>query len=193
VDSGEAVFWRLRLISMLSKAFWKVPNPRENRRRAMLLTTAPVMGVRDSRRIVGEFELGIDDFLARRQFPDQVAVYNRPTDVHPSDTSKKEYERFLKDFHGKDNLGRGNCVGSRDIEWLPSGDRRSQRSIRRLRQPLLLKLVVEAKTAEDLGSFDGGRRMDSVGQRPITDAFCGFGKCCRSHGRSVLSRKRCDQ
>ncbi|HEY8357284.1 MAG TPA: FAD-dependent oxidoreductase, partial [Ramlibacter sp.] len=33
-----------------------------------LLTTAPVMGVRDSRRIVGEFELKIDDFLARRQF-----------------------------------------------------------------------------------------------------------------------------
>jgi ribulose 1,5-bisphosphate synthetase/thiazole synthase len=76
-----------------------------------LLTTAPVMGVRDSRRIVGEFELKIDDFLARRQFPDQVAVYNRPTDVHPSDTSKQEYERFLKDFHGKDNLGRGECVG----------------------------------------------------------------------------------
>ncbi|TFZ04501.1 FAD-dependent oxidoreductase [Ramlibacter rhizophilus] len=76
-----------------------------------LLTTAPVMGVRDSRRIVGEFELKIEDFLARRQFADQVAVYNRPTDVHPSDTSKKEYERFLKDFHGKDNLGRGECVG----------------------------------------------------------------------------------
>ena len=76
-----------------------------------LLTTAPLMGVRDSRRIVGEFELKIEDFLARRQFPDQVAVYNRPTDVHPSDTSRKEYERFLKDFHGKDNLGRGESVG----------------------------------------------------------------------------------
>jgi hypothetical protein len=76
-----------------------------------LLTTAPVMGVRDSRRIVGEFELTIEDFRAKRQFPDQVAVYNRPTDVHPSDTTKVEYERFMKDFHGKDNLGRGDCVG----------------------------------------------------------------------------------
>jgi hypothetical protein len=76
-----------------------------------LLTTAPVMGVRDSRRIVGEFELTIDDFRAKRQFPDQVAVYNRPTDVHPSDTSKAEYERFMKDFHGKDNLGKGEHVG----------------------------------------------------------------------------------
>ncbi|NML44368.1 FAD-dependent oxidoreductase [Ramlibacter sp. G-1-2-2] len=76
-----------------------------------LQTTAPVMGVRDSRRIVGEFELGIDDFRAKRQFPDQVAVYNRPTDVHPTDTSKAEFERFMKDFHGKDNLGRGEYVG----------------------------------------------------------------------------------
>ncbi|MGE0315359.1 MAG: FAD-dependent oxidoreductase [Lautropia sp.] len=76
-----------------------------------LMTTAPVMGIRDSRRIVGEFELVIDDFRARRQFPDQVGVYNRPTDVHPSDTSKAEYERFMKDFHGKDNLGKGGCVG----------------------------------------------------------------------------------
>jgi hypothetical protein len=76
-----------------------------------LMTTAPVMGVRDSRRIVGEFELGIEDFRARRQFADQVAVYNRPTDVHPTNTSKEEYERFLKDFHGEDNLGHGGSVG----------------------------------------------------------------------------------
>jgi len=76
-----------------------------------LLATAPVMGVRDSRRIVGEFELTIEDFRGRRQFPDQIAVYNRPTDVHPTDTSKEEYERFMRDFHGKDNLGRGASVG----------------------------------------------------------------------------------
>ena len=75
------------------------------------LTTAPVMGVRDSRRIVGEFELTIEDFRSKRQFPDQVAVYNRPTDVHPTNTSREEYERFLRDFHGKDNLGAGACVG----------------------------------------------------------------------------------
>ncbi|MBP7566176.1 MAG: FAD-dependent oxidoreductase, partial [Burkholderiaceae bacterium] len=75
------------------------------------VSTAPVMGVRDSRRIVGEFELGIDDFRARRQFADQIAVYNRPTDVHPTDTSRAEFDRFMKDFHGKDNLGQGQCVG----------------------------------------------------------------------------------
>jgi hypothetical protein len=76
-----------------------------------LLTTAPVMGVRDTRRIVGEFELTIDDFRNARQFPDQVAVYNRPTDVHPTDTSEQEFQRFLRDFEGFHGLGEGDCLG----------------------------------------------------------------------------------
>jgi hypothetical protein len=76
-----------------------------------LVTTAPVMGVRDSCRIVGEFELTIEDFKSARQFPDQVAVYNRPTDVHPIDTSEKEYQRFLRDFEGFHGLGEGDCLG----------------------------------------------------------------------------------
>jgi FAD dependent oxidoreductase len=76
-----------------------------------LIATAPVMGVRDTRRIVGEFELTIEDFKAARQFPDQVAVYNRPTDVHPTDTTEKEYQRFLHDFEGFHGLGEGDCLG----------------------------------------------------------------------------------
>ncbi|HWM48277.1 MAG TPA: FAD-dependent oxidoreductase [Xanthobacteraceae bacterium] len=76
-----------------------------------LLTTAPVMGVRDTRRIVGEFELTIDDYTSARQFPDQVAVYNRPTDVHPTDTSEKEYKRFLADFEGFHGLREGQSLG----------------------------------------------------------------------------------
>lgn len=76
-----------------------------------LLTTAPLMGVRDSRRIVGEFELTEQDLKARRQFPDQIAVYNRPMDLHPTNTSQAEYERFLKDLHGEGNLGEGDCIG----------------------------------------------------------------------------------
>src|SRR5262249_23734571 len=68
-------------------------------------------GRRHPRRIVGEFELTIDDFKAARQFPDQVAVYNRPTDVHPTDTTEKEYQRFLSDFEGFHGLGEGDFLG----------------------------------------------------------------------------------
>jgi hypothetical protein len=86
-----------------------------------LLTTAPVMGVRDTRRIVGEFELTIDDFRSARQFPDQIAVYNRPTDVHPTDTSVEEFQRFLRDFEGFHGLGEGDCLGVPYSILVPKG------------------------------------------------------------------------
>jgi hypothetical protein len=75
------------------------------------VTTASVMGVRDSRRIVGEFELTIEDYESRRQFPDQIAVYNRPPDVHPTNLSAKEHERHVKEIEGTEKLARGACVG----------------------------------------------------------------------------------
>jgi hypothetical protein len=78
--------------------------------RIELAATSPVMGVRDTRRIVGEFELTYADYSAARQFPDQVAVYNRPADVHSTNASKEEFERFMKDMHGTGKLDRGKCV-----------------------------------------------------------------------------------
>lgn len=140
-----------------------------------LLSTAPVMGVRDSRRVVGEFELGIDDFLARRQFHDQVAVYNRPTDVHPSDTSRKEYERFLKDFHGKDNLGRGECVGipysilvPRDSEnlWVAgrchSSDTKVHGSIRAQSAAYMMGQAVGTAAAQSMATGQPANDLDTA-------------------------------
>jgi hypothetical protein len=44
--------------------------------------TAPLMGVRESRNIVGEYTLTGADFRDRRQFPDQIGVYNKEVDIH---------------------------------------------------------------------------------------------------------------
>lgn len=79
--------------------------------RIELAATSPVMGVRDTRRIIGEFELTYEDYKAARQFPDQIAVYNRPADVHSTNSSKEEFERFMRDMHGSQKLPRGACVG----------------------------------------------------------------------------------
>ena len=68
-----------------------------------LVATGSLMGLRESRRIVGEYELTYDDFKARRQFPDQIGVFNKCVDIHPYDCSREEYERFLD---GKDSSGR---------------------------------------------------------------------------------------
>jgi len=75
-----------------------------------LVSTAALLGVRESRRIVGEYELILDDYMARRQFPDQIGVFNKFVDIHVTDTSPEEYERFRRqhdqyrlkpgEFHG---------------------------------------------------------------------------------------------
>ncbi|MGK7396116.1 MAG: FAD-dependent oxidoreductase [Candidatus Cyclobacteriaceae bacterium M3_2C_046] len=66
-------------------------------------TTASLMGVRESRRIVGEYELNYDDYITRRTFPDQIGIFNKFIDIHPYNTSDEEYQRFLKE---KDETGR---------------------------------------------------------------------------------------
>jgi len=75
------------------------------------VTTAPLMGVRESRRIVGEYELNIDDYLARRQFPDQIGVFNKYVDIHPYDTSEQQWQRFLDEVHKTAHLEPGECYG----------------------------------------------------------------------------------
>jgi len=71
--------------------------------------TAALMGVRESRRIVGEYELSHADYKARRHFPDQIAVYSKQVDVHVYDASEEEYKRYRKHFSAP--LKRGETYG----------------------------------------------------------------------------------
>jgi hypothetical protein len=75
------------------------------------VTTANLMGVRESRRIVGEYELNYQDYIARRQFPDQIAVYCAAVDIHVYDDSEAEYQRYHKEFNQTSRLKPGECFG----------------------------------------------------------------------------------
>jgi hypothetical protein len=76
-----------------------------------LVTTASLMGIRESRRIVGEYELTFADYLARRQFPDQIGVFNKFVDIHPYDTSAAEFQRLQEEITRSGRLGPGECFG----------------------------------------------------------------------------------
>ncbi|MEZ0299583.1 MAG: FAD-dependent oxidoreductase [Candidatus Methylacidiphilales bacterium] len=76
-----------------------------------LVATASLLGIRESRRIVGECELKYDDMVARRSFPDQIAVYNKPVDVHVHDCSDEQWERYKSEFLTKDRLAKGEFYG----------------------------------------------------------------------------------
>jgi FAD dependent oxidoreductase len=57
---------------------------------AYLAATAPAMGIRESRRIVGDYTLTLDDYMARRSFTDEIARNCYIIDIH---TAKNEIER----------------------------------------------------------------------------------------------------
>jgi len=78
---------------------------------AELVTTGSLMGVRESRRIVGEYELTYDDYIAQRQFPDQIGLYNAPVDIHVYDDSEAEYQRYHQEFTRTGRLQAGQCFG----------------------------------------------------------------------------------
>jgi hypothetical protein len=62
-----------------------------------LLSVAPMVGVRSSRRIIGEYVLTEEDVLAGRRFDDAVARNNWPPDVH---APGEEDDLVLKDKVG---------------------------------------------------------------------------------------------
>lgn len=49
-----------------------------------LVATAPLVGIREGRRIVGEYTLTLDDYVSARKFPDAIARSRYPVDIHQS-------------------------------------------------------------------------------------------------------------
>ena len=76
-----------------------------------LVTTAPMMGVRDSRRIKGEYILDLEDYLDKRKFHDQICLNAQNMDLHVKNTSKEEYDRFSKEFFQTFTYGPGDYFG----------------------------------------------------------------------------------
>jgi hypothetical protein len=70
---------------------------------AWLSQTAPAMGLRETWRIVGDYELTLDDYFKRRTFPDEIGRNCYFIDIH---ISKEDRERFRKgEVSGEAGLG----------------------------------------------------------------------------------------
>ena len=77
----------------------------------VVAVSASMLGIRESRRIVGEYELNYEDFKARRWFPDQIGIYHKAVDIHVYDTSDEQWERYVAEFQRTDRLARGESYG----------------------------------------------------------------------------------
>ncbi len=112
IEAREMVFAVFDFLKKNSKVFEK----------AILTSTAPEIGVRESRKIRGEYILTGDDLVKLKRFPDTIAVGNFDIDIHnPSGTGnshrffeKHEYYdipyRSLIPTESKNLLVAGRCI-----------------------------------------------------------------------------------
>lgn len=88
---------------------------------AFLVSTGSVIGIRETRRIIGDYVLTIDDWLARRSFPDEICRNSYFIDMHMAIEEKKrlghditeQYEHYKKgESHGIPY----RCLTPRDLK-----------------------------------------------------------------------------
>lgn len=67
--------------------------------KSYIVSIAPMIGVRESRRIVGEYVLSAEDFFAARKFEDAIARNNYPIDIHARDDKGGLHHMKAGDYH----------------------------------------------------------------------------------------------
>ena len=75
-----------------------------------LVATGSLLGVRETRRILGDYLLNIDDFGPHSVFPDEIGRYSYPVDIHVARPDKAAYDAFHKEFTSM-RLGKGESYG----------------------------------------------------------------------------------
>jgi hypothetical protein len=75
-----------------------------------LVATGSLLGVRETRRILGDYVLHIKDFETRAVFDDEIGRYSYPVDIHIAKPDKASYEKFEKEFTSL-RLGKGESYG----------------------------------------------------------------------------------
>lgn len=76
-----------------------------------LAGSGSLLGVRESRRIEGEYTLTIDDFRNQAVFDDEIGRFAYSVDIHPLDASQREFDRFRREHQGDFCYRRGESYG----------------------------------------------------------------------------------
>ncbi|MHB9130114.1 MAG: FAD-dependent oxidoreductase [Armatimonadota bacterium] len=63
-----------------------------------LVGTGSLLGIRETRRILGDYLLCLQDFTARAVFDDEIGRYAYPVDIHASKPGDAEYAKFIDEF-----------------------------------------------------------------------------------------------
>ncbi len=75
-----------------------------------LVATGSLLGVRETRRVTGDYVLNIDDFKRLAVFDDEIGRYSYPVDIHIARPDKESYDKFYKEITTL-RLGKGESYG----------------------------------------------------------------------------------
>jgi len=77
---------------------------------AFLVTTGAQVGIRETRRIVGDYVLNLDDYLNRRTFADEICRNAYPIDIHTT-AAEAQDKKEVNAMHRFPNYGPGESHG----------------------------------------------------------------------------------
>lgn len=78
---------------------------------ARLVATGELLGVRESRRITGDYTLTLADYERRAHFPDEIGCYAYPIDIHPSTAEPAAMAEHVAQFTRRYKYGEGENYG----------------------------------------------------------------------------------
>ena len=63
-----------------------------------LTGSGALLGIRETRRIIGDYLMTVEDFKSRATFDDEIGRYAYPVDIHPTRPSEESYKAFMEEF-----------------------------------------------------------------------------------------------
>jgi hypothetical protein len=78
---------------------------------ARMVATGERLGIRETRRITGDYVMTLEDYMNRAVFADEIGRYAYPIDIHPSKTDKASYEQHRQEFDRLFKYAKGESYG----------------------------------------------------------------------------------
>lgn len=104
----EGLVWGRKLVLEYERYYKEYLQGFENME---LVATGALLGIRETRRVRGDYVLNVDDFRARAVFDDEIGRFSYPVDIHPARPDPKAYQAFEKQFRQELRYKKGESYG----------------------------------------------------------------------------------
>jgi len=103
----KAVIWGRKILTEYERYYKEYLKGYE---KMELVATGSALGIRETRRIMGDYVLILQDFTKRAVFSDEIGRYSYPVDIHSATPGDAGYQKYAEDFK-KLRYGKGENYG----------------------------------------------------------------------------------